>query len=42
MDVAMTELGANADENAVFTKAIGLTETYFKTNLYVSVHSIVT
>lgn len=32
LDTAMTELDANADENAVFTKAIGLTETYFKTN----------
>ncbi|MBR3808753.1 MAG: hypothetical protein IKK46_00445 [Clostridia bacterium] len=31
-DVAMTELGTNADENSIFTKAIGLTETYFKTN----------
>ena len=32
MDVAMTELGTNSDENAIFTKAICLTETYFKTN----------
>jgi hypothetical protein len=28
----MTELGVNADENAVLTKATQLTETYFKTN----------
>ena len=31
-DIAMTELGTNADENSIFTKAIGLTETYFKIN----------
>ena len=32
IDKAMTELGVNADENAVLTKATQLTETYFKTN----------
>ncbi|MBQ5884020.1 MAG: hypothetical protein IIW72_05770, partial [Clostridia bacterium] len=32
IDVAMTELDANADENSILTKATALTETYFKTN----------
>ena len=32
LDAAMTELGANADENSIFTKTVHLTETYFKTN----------
>ncbi len=32
IDVAMTELGTNADENSILTKAVSLTETYFKTN----------
>lgn len=32
IDVAMTELGANKDENSILTKAVSLTETYFKTN----------
>ncbi len=32
IDVAMNELGTNADENSVLTKAVSLTETYFKTN----------
>ena len=28
----MTELGINATQDSVLTKAVGLTETYFKTN----------
>ena len=32
IDAAMTELGINATQDSVLTKAVGLTETYFKTN----------
>ena len=32
IDKAMTELGVNADENAVLTRATELTTTYYKTN----------
>lgn len=32
IDVAMNELDVNADENSILTKAIKLTETYYKTN----------
>ncbi len=32
IDTAMTELGVNADENSIITRAVQLTETYFKTN----------
>ena len=32
LDCAMNESGVNADENSLFTKAIHLTEIYFKTN----------
>ena len=32
IDKAMTELGVNADENSILTRATNLTETYYKTN----------
>ncbi|MBR2875981.1 MAG: hypothetical protein IKC01_02480 [Clostridia bacterium] len=32
LDCAMNELGINADENSLYSKAVHLTEIYFKTN----------
>lgn len=40
IDVAMTELDANADENSILTKATALTETYFKTNSLAKKNSV--